>query len=845
MKKITIVLLLLLVYCKLSAQYSNLKFENLSTIDGLSSSTCIDIFEDSEGFIWFGTIDGLNRYDGYNFKVYRAVINDPFSISSNRITSITEDNNGRLWVSTAKGLNVFDKDSEKFYRINNSAQNPKSLSNDLIYGTLFDKKKNVLWITAKDGVNRIELTNVDISKPETLSFTRYKNQVDDPKSLDANEATTILMDNNGAIWVATSRNSLSFYNPATDKFEQVPIPISNEFELDHIPRLILIDNDGNFWIGNNLAGLIFWNKKENIFSIKKLTDKRVPIFQIYQDRKGVIWIASDGDGLYFLDKNKGITNHIVHNPANPFSLSNNQPSRILEDRNGIVWIGTYNTGINKIAFSKSEFGHIYHQPGNSNSLSHKIAQSVVEDKNGKIWIGTDGGGLNLYDEQANSFTHFKNNPADPNSIGGDKIVYLCVGQTGLWICTWQGGLNKLDFKTKKITRYKHNEKDPFSIRQNSIWCAVEDSHQRLWVGTQAAGLNLFDPVSQRFYQYTNDQGDSKSLLDNFIVSVFIDSKNRLFVGTATGLNVTNLDSLQSMFPDKIKFRNFKSQSLNGHRINYISESKNGNIWVGSDFGLNKLDADLNLLRTYTTIDGLPNNLITGIKEDDMGNLWLTTKSGLSQLDPTTNKFRNYNTHDGIQGMEFQSKSIFKTHNGRIIVGGINGFNIFDPKKILADTISPRLLLTDFSIFNRSIKANDTINGRVILNQSILKTNALTLRYNEAHISFEYLALNYSNPEKFQYAYRMEGLDKDWNYVGSTRKASYSNLAPGEYTFEVMTSYDGSWNTNKKLSLAINILPPPWKTWWAYVLYALFISCLLYVGLRYYTQRVREEKEHEL
>lgn len=845
-KKIRVAALLLLLCTCASGQIGSLRFENLSTIDGLSSSTCVEIYQDSEGFLWFGTIDGLNRYDGYDFTIYRSVINDPHSISSNRINAITEDRQGRLWIGTGKGLNAFDKRSAKFYRINYGTGAPGKAGSDLVHDLFFDAETNTLWTATQHGVYKVVLNEVDPAKPESLVFTHYVSKADDPHTLDNNEATSILKDHDRQIWIGTSGKYLNRYDAGNNRFERVPIGISNPDELDHIPRSILIDHDGDFWIGNNLSKLIVWNRKTNTFSTRTFLDKNVPIFHLYEDKEQRIWVASDGHGIYFIDKVKGITEHITHDPSNPSSISNNQPSKILEDNNGIIWIATYNTGVNKLSLSKSAFGHFFHEPGNSNSLSHKIAQSIIQDRAGRIWIGTDGGGLNMFEEKTGTFTHFKNIPGDATSLSADKIVYLCEGHDGtIWVCTWDSGLCGLNPVTKKFTRYMHHAQDPFSIRQNSIWSAVEDNQHRLWVGTQSTGLNLFDPATKRFYQYASNAQDSASLLNNFVVSLFIDSRNRLFAGTSGGLSMVDLSRLVTAFPEKLSFHNFREKSLLGNRINSITEDRQGNIWVGSDLGLNQLTADLKLQATYTTIDGLPNNLITGIREDDHGNIWITTKSGLSKFDPRTRKFKNFNTHDGLQGMEFQSKSIDKTSDGRILIGGINGFNIFDPEKVLGDSAHLKLLLTDFRISNRSVKAFDTVNRRVILRESISKTRAITLRYDEDYLSFDFLALNYNNPEKNRYACRMEGLDRDWNYVGNKRSISYSNLAPGGYTFEVMGSSDGTWDEANKISLAISILPPPWKTWWAYTLYTIALLIAVWVAMRYYTRRVREEKEHEL
>jgi signal transduction histidine kinase/ligand-binding sensor domain-containing protein/DNA-binding response OmpR family regulator len=846
MRKTVIWMVGFLFAAKAFGQYTNLKFENFSTIDGLSSSTCVEIFQSKDGFLWFGTIDGLNKYDGYDFTIYRSVINDPHSISSNRIFAIEEDSRDRLWLGTGNGLNVFDKASEKFFRISHHPDDPHSISSNLIYDVLFDETSNALWIATKNGVNKLSLDGIDPAQPEKLIFTRYLNNNTDHRTIDNNEVTSILKDRDKAIWAGTAGKYLNRYDPAKDKFTQIKIDVSNPYELDHIPKAILIDNEGDFWIGNNLAKLIVWDRKKNIFSLRSFLDANVPIFHIYQDKSGMIWVATDGHGIYFIDKPKGIIQHLVNNPSDPFSISNNQPSKILEDNNGITWIATYNTGVNKLAMSKLAFGHFFHQPGNTNSLSHKIAQSVIQDVSGRIWIGTDGAGLNLFDEKTNSFKHYRNVPGDPFSLSGDKIVNLCEGYDGtIWVCTWGGGLCKLNPQTNRFTTYKHNASDPYSIGQNSIWSAAEDNQHHLWIGTQSSGLNLFDPSTERFYHYVHDPQDPSSLRNNFVLSLFIDSRNRLFVGTSTGLGMVDLGQLRSAFPDKLVFRNFQEKNLQGDRINYVTEDHDGNIWVGSDLGLNKLSPGLKLLATYTTIDGLPNNLITGIREDNHGNIWITTKSGLSRLDPSVGKFKNFNTHDGLQGMEFQSKSIDKTNDGRILIGGINGFNIFQPEKILADTLKPKLFFTDFKISNQPVKAYDTVNNRILLKEPIAKTRAITLRYDEDYISFDYLALDYNNPEKNRYAYKMSGLDRDWNYVGNKRNASYSNLAPGDYTFEVMASHDGAWDTDHTLAMKISILPPPWKTWWAYTIYTTVTMFIVWLAMRFYTRRVREEKEHEL
>ena len=845
--KKAIKLLLVLFTWGLQAQYSNLKFENFDTSKGLSSSTCLDIFEDREGFIWLGTIDGLNKYNGYEFQIYRTILNNPYSVSNNRINAIIEDDKGNLWVGTDNGLNVFDKKTDKFYKINlYQTKSNDGTFREVINGLLFDKKSNTLWVASKNGVIKLFLDKNKKSDYSKLRFVQYKNNSKNKKSLDNNDVSSIFKDNQGNIWIGTKSNNLHKYNHETNNFTRFSIDFENNQYLNHLPKQFLIDTDGDFWIGNDLSHLFIYNNKQNKFKKVAPVTRSIPIFDIYQDKKGIIWVSTDGDGIYLLDKNKGLIQHLKQNPNDPFSLSNNQPSKVLEDANGIFWIASYNAGVSKLAVAKASFGHYFYQPGNTNGLSAKIAQSVLQDNKKRIWVGTDGGGLNLFDEKSGTFKHFRANAANANSLSSDKIVYLLDGGDNvLWVCTWDGGLNKF-YTDKGIAKsYKYNRNDPYSIGQNTVWCAEKDSKNRLWLGTSTAGLNLFDPVNEKFYQYKNKQGDTRSLISNFVFSLFIDSKNRLLVGTSQGLCVTSLSSFKTNFPEKINFSEIKIKNIQGNRINYITEDYKGNIWIGSDIGLYELDSDLKLKNSYSSLNGLPNNLVVGIQEDNNHNLWISTKGGLSLLNPKEQTFKNFNLHDGLQGTEFQSKSIAETFDGRIIVGGINGFNIFNPKDIAfkSNIVSP--VISEIRLFNKKIDAGDTINGRILLDQSIAATKEVNLKYNEGYISFGFVALHYQNPERVKYAYRMAGLDDAFINADISRVANYSNLEPGTYTFEVIAAIDGQWDQARKSSVLINIQSPPWKTWWAYIFYLLVFAFILSYSIYSYTKKVREEKEQEL
>lgn len=831
----------------LSGQYSNLKFENFSTEDGLSSSTCLEIFQDSEGFLWLGTIDGLNKYDGYHFTTYRPLLDSPHSISNNRIHAIVEDKQSHLWIGTSNGLNLYIRKLDRFQRIDLLQDREKEAQyQEVINDIYFDQATNNLWVATKNGVFRAILDGSLSGGNYQPTFSHYTTEESDNRSIDNNDITSITADSKGNIWFLSRGDYLNRYNTATDDFERVLVEQKSVSKLDQLPKSILIDNEDNFWIGNNLSSLTVWKQSINSFQQLQLVKADIPIFDIYQDSNGIIWVATDGFGLYLLNDEGAIIQHIQNSSKNPFSLPNNQPSKILEDKDGIFWFASYNKGVSKFAISTSLFGHYIYNPEEANSKGSAIAQSVMEDHRGNIWVGTDGNGLLLFDDKTSAYKPFTSNSESFSSLSSDKILYLFEGDDGhIWVCTWDGGLNKFDPIKETFEQFRTDPNNPYSIGQNTVWHAVEDDKNRIWLGTQTAGLNLFDPKTERFYRFKNQSGKANSLISDFVFFLYIDSQNRLLVGTALGLNIIDLQELDKFIPEQLSFKNIQENKIQGNRINFITEDSKGFIWIGSDRGLHKMSSELELLKTYTTANGLPNNLIVGIVEDENGHLWITTKRGISKLDPASDTFKNFNTSDGVQGLEFQSKSIAKTKEGKILAGGINGFNYFDPEDIEQDLPELKPTITGLKLFNQTINPASTFNNRKILDAAISQTSEIELRYDENYITFDFLALNFQNPSRVQYAYRMLGLNEEIIEVGSNLSANYPSLSPGHYTFEIMASLDGNWKDSKATSLKLHVLPPPWRSWWAYVIYILCLSGIAWLGLRYYTRMVREEKEREL
>ncbi|MHA7943860.1 hybrid sensor histidine kinase/response regulator [Formosa sp. 3Alg 14/1] len=841
-------IVLFLFSVSLSAQYNTLKFENINAVDGLSSGTCLDIFQDKDGYLWFGTIDGLNKFNGYDIEVFRPDETDSATISNIRINAITGDKDGNLWIGTNNGLNVLNKKTNRFSRIQIFKNIDFSAENGTVVNTLFyDKLHHTVWVGTNSGAVKIEL-DPDKEASSPFNISHYKHSSGNEYSLDNNIVNVIVQDEQNTIWIGTNGSYLNKYNTQENHFERILIEHKTSYELNHISKSIYIDALGDFWIGNDLANLVHWERKSNQFNQVALVDKHIPINDIYKDRTGLIWVSTDGHGLYLFDANfKSIKQHIVNNPSDLFSLPNNQPTKIFQDNTGIFWIGSYNKGVSKLQLSKNAFGHYYYQPNNPKGLNGEIVQSVLQDSKQRIWLGVYNQGLNLFHEKAQTFTHFTHNPNDSNTLSSNKILYTFESSDGyIWICTFDGGLNRFDPDTGQVKQFMHHELDTTSLAQNSVWTGVEDAEHRIWVGLKSEGLNLYNPKTERFHQFKNQFNADSGLASNFIVSLFVDSKNRLIIGTTQGLNSLNLNTLEAFIPENIQVQAVNHQNIKGVRINDIIEDASGTIWLASDNGLHKFDSEFQHLQSYTTKDGLPNNLIVGLTIDHAKQVWLITKSGMSVFNPETHHFKNFNITDGLQGLEYQSKSIEKTTDGRILAGGLNGFNVFDPQSILSDSITSLTpIISNLRLNNRPVHVGDAINGRVLLKQTISETNQIHLNHNENNISFDFEALFLNNPDQVKYRYQLEGVDDDFVKAGHNRQVNYSNLQAGDYVFKVKASLDDSWDAQQARTLQVTVSPPFWKTWWAYLAYFAIASLLIWAFLRLYSRTIEDAQKHKL
>ncbi|MBD2125603.1 PAS domain-containing protein [Microcoleus sp. ZQ-A2] len=819
------------------AAETNPQFEHITADQGLSQSGLNSIFQDSQGFMWFGTQDGLNKYDGYDFTVYKYNALDCHSLSDNFITSIYEDKSGIIWIGTdGGGLNKFNRETERFTRYMHDVDNPNSLDQNRVL-SIYQDRFGTLWVgTDGGGLNKFDR--------ETEQFTRYQHNFDDPNSLSNDIIFSIYEDNLGTLWIGTGGGGLNKFNHKTGRFVHYRNNLSDPSSLsDDTVLSIHEDQSARLWIGTKNGGLNKFDRESGRF-IHYIHDPDNPnslnhnsVNSIAEDRLGNLWLAttswygnSYGSGLDNFIPENGKFIHYKHDSKNPQTLRDNLVNTLWVGNDQILWIGTVFSGIDKLDLKEQKFIHYKHAISNLNSLSDNHVMSIDEGQSGMIWIATSDGGLNQFNRQTEKFTHYTHNSANPHSLSSNNIWSTYEDRNGmLWVGTFGSGLDKFDRKTKKVTHYQHNPNHPYSLSDNTVTSIYEDHLGTLWVGTLRGGLNKFDPEPEKFIHYTNEPNNPNSLSDISAFLIHEDHSGTLWIGTLNG----GLNKFQRETENFIHYKHDSNNpnSLSYDRIVSIYEYPSGTLWIGTfGGGLDKFDIATETFTHYTEKDGLPNNSVVGILADDEGNLWLSTGKGLSKFNPKTETFRNYDVSDGLQGNEFDGvKAYLKSKTGEMFFGGLNGFNAFYPDQVKYNPHIPPIVITDFKKFNESVK----------LDKSISEIESIKLSYKDSFFGFEFAALDYTNPLKNQYAYKLEGFDKDWIYSGTRRYASYTNLDGGTYIFKVKGSNnDGVWNEEGN-SIKILISPPPWKTWWAYTLYTV---ALVSAVIRYVQWKTRAQKK---
>ena len=812
-------------------QSPKLQFKHIKNEDGLSNSTIEAIFQDQRGFMWFGTRDGLNRYDGYQILVYKSDAKDPHSISDNYITCLYEDQQHTLWIGTLNGLNKYDPILNQFTTYKNDPSQPQSLSHNHITG-IYEDQPGRLWISTLGG-------GINLFAPRTGSFKALRKS----QGLSSDEVQCFFEDQQHNFWIGTSRG-LHLLNRERHKLTAIPMPGDGKGGAYPSIHAIKADQTGQLLLGTSDNGLIVYQPRERSFvqHTHRVANRHSIssnlIRSILVGKNGNIWIGSINGGLDVFEPSSGKFYNHQNEPDNPRSLSQRTVSAIFEDNQGNTWIGTHRGGVN-LYMPKTEKFALFRQEPKPNSLSYNDVKAFCEDRFGNIWIGTDGGGLNRFERSTQAFRHYKYNPFDARSIGSNEVLDVFEDSAGrLWVGAWGGGLNLYNRDRDDFTRFQHQARDSQSISSNYIQKIFEDREKNLWVATYFGGLNLFDPEKKRFHRITRSRSGKTSLFGNNVVSINEDPLGNIWIGTDDGgLNCLNQASGE--------FTHYFHKGEKKPDLRVIFVDRKGNLWVGQA-GLYRFDRQRNTFSLFTEKAGLASEFIKGIAEDERGNLWISTSNGLTQIHPETLNFRKYNTADGLQGLEFEANAFLKTKDGQLFFGGVNGFNAFYPRDILTNQYRPPVYVTDFHLYNQKV-----IPGKPgsPLQRDISLTDKIVLTHKQATFSFGYAALNYTAAENNHYAYKLENWDKDWNEVNHEKRASYTNVSPGEYTFRVKASNnDGIWNETGR-SIKVVILPPFWATWWFRTLVALVLAAGFYAYYRFRREleikKLEEQKKEEL
>lgn len=835
-----------------SGQSDHIEFDHYTTKDGLSDGYINSIFQDSKGFMWIATSNGLNRFDGITFKTYYFDPKDSTTIPSPGVISMAEDSLDNIWVMTTNGLCVYDRKRDCFSRKTIHA-NGREIANLCIFASFIDSK-GFLWFNAPGrGIFRFNLYNNPQISNRVVDAEMFHLQEDDVNSGFKTYVYSYVEDQNHQIWIASSSNQLFYFDKELSQFIAKPIIHPEAHQFSNQAKRLIQDKNGDFLISIEDNGLLVWNRKTDLFKLYKPngTDsapKGKVLAALAEDKDGLIWIGDkNSEGISIFNKKTGKFTYCRFNRYDPYSINTNKINCIYQDKTGSMWVGGI-VGINKYSPDKIKFRRYFSSPNLAGKLSFDNTLCFAESHTGDIWIGTDGGGLNKLDRETGEFSHYNGDPLGGNSLSSNAVISVCEDhEETLWMGTYHGGLARL--KNGQFDAFFPDPGNPYAISDRNVWFVLEDSQRNLWAGTLSSGLELFDRKTERFYHFSTRVDDSTSLTNNSIVQIYEDSKQKLYVIGNNGVGIVDLKAYDftKTSPPDLQFRNLRHSdtrnSISSNNVYCAREDYQGNLWFGTvGSGIDRLDVNTGRFTNYSTEDGLPGNSITSILEDSLHNLWLATDKGLAKFNPQTKEVEVFDPKDGLQNMGLKGWAI-KTRDGEMFFGGSDGFNSFYPERLEAyeNQHKPPVMITGLKIFNNQVEINKPINKRISLFQAITETSKLVLHYDDNFLTFEFIALDYTMPQKNQYAYQMEGFDKEWVMAGNKREANYTQLDPGEYTFRVKASNnDGVWN-ELGTSIEVTILPPWWGTWWFRLLMGLTIIMLLF---SIYYGRIRQFKNQK-
>lgn len=792
-----------------------LAFDHLTSEEGLSESTVLAITQDAEGFMWFGTREGLNRYDARSVKVFRSDREAAGSLSDSFVYALLSDKRGRLWVGTRNGLNLFDKRSATFEGIFSLPGDPHSLSDNTVTA-LLEARDGSTWVGTRNGLNLLV-------EKDSMSFIRFMHKPDFGNSLVNDDVHSIYQDREGIIWIGTSGgvSRLDYKGPDRYAFRSFTLPQEEgRYEKNNSVNCFGEDAYGRLILGTERSGLLFIDKRT--FEYTYLSgDAGIgsrAVRSIITDPSGNFWIGTIG-GLFIANHNFTQLRRYRTVHQDPTSLSDNSIRSIFYDRDGSFWVGTFHGGINMYSPFGKQFRHLNPRL-KGQRMNIKVASAMTTDERDNYWIATEGNGLFFVDPQLNVRAHFRHEAENDNSLSHDNVKCLLLEEgKGIWIGTIKG-LDYYDFDRKEFIHFRNDAQGANALPDDVIYDLAKDGQGNLWVATYFGGLARVNSERRMVGKiYSHDSRNPRSLSSQVVTRVFLDAQQNVWVGTATGLDRLEVDgSFRRVFPGE------SNSELGNRYITAIFQDSRQRLWIGTRHtGLYLLSKDEKSYEHFSLTDGLPGNSIYALQEDKRGFIWISTENGLSRFDPQTVTFKKYDRSDGLFCKEFNFNSYHRDKKGYFYFGGYNGVAWFHPDSIRENRVVPAVKFTDVKLFNKSVRPDDENGVITAIADTEMK---LEFRHDQNIFSVEFAVLNYINASKNRFAYKLEGFENAWNYVNEPR-ATYMNLAPGAYKLLVKgANNDDIWNERAQVA-HIRVLPPVWKTWWAYASYCSAFLLLLF------------------
>ena len=792
------ILICLQIVCSFCySQYTDRNFIHINSDNGLSQNHVSAILKDSKGFMWFATDEGLNKFDGYKFEVYKHDGDNKKTISDNYITSLFEDSYGNLWAGTLNGLNKFNKHDGTFTSFFTEETR-------IDIEDIFQDSQKRLWLGTSHGLALFNISDYRV--------TWFKSDKRDPHSLSNNYVYSITEDRTGLLWIATE-NGLNCFDPKTTIFDRHFKSEHKDSLKSNCIRSVFADSEDNIWVGTRGGGLSLYNYDKSTFTTFKFdrfsanSISHNDLLSLTEDDKGNLWVGTENGGISIFDHKRNKFSCIKNDENNNASLTNNSIHSLYKDDEGNMWAGTWSGGVNLMPKDGQKFA-LYQKRINKNSPSSNIILAIRGDELGNLWMGTDGGGLNYFNQKRKTFTHYKKNLDNQNSVNSNYIMSLWNDETDIMAIGYHlAGFSFFNKKTGVFSHNNINKEIGLPLTTSSVVYIYKDHDENYWFAS-VDGLFVHNRKTNKTVLYSHDPASKLSISCDFVNIIHEDASHNIWIGTEDGLNLFDRKNKTfKRFTNDPKNKN----SLSNNYIHTLYDDKRGHLWVGTHGGgLNCLNIASGIFTSYTEKDGLPNNSVKGILGDSKGHLWLSTNKGLSKFNIEKKKFKNYDVSDGLQGNEFKPRACYATPDGKMFFAGANGLNSFYPDSMKVNPDPPRVYITGLSVLNKSVRVNDETH---LLSNLIGETNEVELSYKQDVFTLEFAALNYLLPEKNQYAYKLVGFDKKWNYAGGAHTTTYTNLDPGSYTFLVKASNnDGLWN-NKPTSLKITITPPFWDEWW--------------------------------